>query len=267
MTVCELSSWEGFEKRVERLLGDWQGKPGTSRLLFRGQSNSGWQLKTTLERYAPDSLKARDYYRAIYGAKYQIESLTDRSWNIPTPKEYNRWLSNQDFIRGFGNLNDAYAYIIHVRHHGFPSPLLDWSQSPFVAAFFAFKNATISDKVSIYAYVERVRKGTSGSSNAPLIHGLGPTVRSHARHVLQQCEYTICFKRSDNQWGYACHEDVFCKGDSEQDVLWKFNIPTTERLKVLRVLDRFNLNAFSLFGSEESLMETVALRFFHLNRR
>jgi hypothetical protein len=266
MTVYELSSWEGFEKKVKRLLADWQGKRGRSRLLFRGQSNSGWQLKTTLERYAPDSLKARKYYQVIHEAKYQIESLTDRTWNIPTPKEYNRWLDKQDFIRGFENLNDAYAYIIHLRHHGFPSPLLDWSQSPFVAAFFAFNDATISDKVSIYAHIERVRKGPSGSSNAPRIHGLGPTVRSHARHVLQQSEYTICFKWSNNQWSYACHEDVF-KGDSEQDVLWKFNIPSKERLKVLRVLDRFNLNAFSLFGSEESLMDTVALRFFHLNRR
>jgi FRG domain-containing protein len=266
MNVRDLSNWEQFDEEIKCLLVDWQQKPGLSRLLFRGQSNSDWQLKTTLERYAPDSLRARKYYQVIHEAKYQIESLTDRSWNIPTPKEYNRWLRNQDFIRGFGNLNDAYAYIIHLRHHEFPSPLLDWSQSPYVAAFFAFNNATISDKVSIYAHIERVRKGPSGSSNAPRIHGLGPTVRSHTRHVLQQCEYTICFERSDNQWGYAFHEDVF-KGDSEQDVLWKFNIPSTERLKVLRVLDRFNLNAFSLFGSEESLMETVALRFFHLNRR
>ncbi len=96
----------------------------------------------------------------------------------------------------------------------------------------------------------------------PAFIGLGPTVRSHARHVLQQSEYTICFKRSDNQWSYACHEDVFCKGDSEQDVIWKFNIPTAERLKVLLVLDRFNLNAFSLFGSEENLMETSLSDFF-----
>ncbi len=37
-------------------------------------------------------------------------------------------------------------------------------------------------------------------------------------------------------------------------------MPSSERRKVLCLLDRYNLNAFSLLGSEESLMESVALR-------
>jgi hypothetical protein len=41
---------------------------------------------------------------------------------------------------------------------------------------------------------------------------------------------------------------------------WKINIPSTERLKVLRLLDGYNLNAYSLFQSEETLMETIAVR-------
>jgi hypothetical protein len=45
----------------------------------------------------------------------------------------------------------------------------------------------------------------------------------------------------------------------------KFTIPAAERPKVLRLLDAYNLNAFSLFGSEESMMETLAIREFCLN--
>ena len=37
----------------------------------------------------------------------------------------------------------------------------------------------------------------------------------------------------------------------------------SERAKVLKRLDQHNLNAFSLFGSEESLMDTMALRTWH----
>jgi hypothetical protein len=53
---------------------------------------------------------------------------------------------------------------------------------------------------------------------------------------------------------------VFDLGRTDQDVLWKFVIPAKKRLKVLTQLDKYNLNAFSLFDSEESLMETLAFR-------
>jgi hypothetical protein len=63
------------------------------------------------------------------------------------------------------------------------------------------------------------------------------------------------------------HDAVFEQSKRGQDLLWKFNIPTSERVKVLKLLDAHNLqagaleaakaNAFSLFGSEESLMETI----------
>ncbi len=53
---------------------------------------------------------------------------------------------------------------------------------------------------------------------------------------------------------------AFGRGDSNMDVIWKFNLPAAERLKVLKSLDRSNINAFSLFQSEESLMETMAFR-------
>jgi hypothetical protein len=47
---------------------------------------------------------------------------------------------------------------------------------------------------------------------------------------------------------------------SEQDSIWKINIPASEKDKVLAFLDRFNLNAYSLFGTEEGLLELLAFR-------
>ena len=62
--------------------------------------------------------------------------------------------------------------------------------------------------------------------------------------------------------GTEGHESVFGGGNPNIDATWKFNLPANakERLKVLKLLDRSNINAFSLFQSEESLMETMALR-------
>jgi hypothetical protein len=62
------------------------------------------------------------------------------------------------------------------------------------------------------------------------------------------------------QWRFQSHQRVFDKADPRQDLLWKITIPSEERETVLRVLNDYNLNAFSLFGSEESLVETMWLR-------
>jgi hypothetical protein len=68
----------------------------------------------------------------------------------------------------------------------------------------------------------------------------------------------------DGELSYARHDDAFAQVDEGQDELWKFTIPSSERHKALTALDRHNVNAFSLFGSEESLMETIALREIYL---
>ena len=120
-------------------------------------------------------------------------------------------------------------------------------------------------EVSVYAFSEMPKGFKVTGSGESWIRRVGPYVRTHRRHFLQQSDYTMCaiFKEAGDQpseWYFAKHEGVFQRGSPHQDFLWRFNIPWTERLKVLKALDKYNLNAFSLFESEESLMETLAVR-------
>jgi hypothetical protein len=106
-----------------------------------------------------------------------------------------------------------------------------------------------------------------GSGSAPEIRGWGPYVRGPRRHFQQQSEYTTCTEFRDRKLTYASHEDAFARVRDDQDQLRKFNIPSGERRKVLMRLERMNVHAFSLFGSEESLMETHAIREVFLKKR
>jgi len=112
----------------------------------------------------------------------------------------------------------------------------------------------------MYLYSDSPEGYRADSSAEPWIQRTGPYVSTHRRHFLQQSDYTLCMNFHENAWYFAGHTEVFGRGDIHQDLLWKFNIPWTERLKVLKLLDDYNLNALSLFDSEEALMETMALR-------
>jgi hypothetical protein len=257
ITVKNIESWENLIEELEALeksCGDRAEK-----LLYRGQADSEWELKTTLERKLKTPVSLGRYYRFAYSAKTKIETFTDATWgDIPTPQQYDKWVENKDTL-SFSPL-PAYDYLAYLRHHGFPSPFLDWSASPYIAIFFAF-NCCSKDigTVALYCFLEHASVAKIRSSDQPEIYVFGPYVKAHRRHVLQQSQYSICVELDDDYKPiYANHEQVFTKGDEGQDRLWKFNIPVTERAKVLRMLNRMNINSFSLFGSADSLVETIA---------
>jgi hypothetical protein len=268
--VRDLSTWQDFEAQLHELRGNRSlRKAGVathvSDLLFRGHRDHAWKLETTLERQAKGNLSLRQYYRLISAARPQIQTVLGSTWNVPEYPDYQKWLEASDtFMPGDF---PGYDYMVYLRHHGFPSPLLDWTRSPYVAAYFAFAGATATDQqVSVYVYLEYAGGGKARSTGKAHIHGMGPYVSTHRRHFLQQSEYTICLRR-DEEWRYASHEEAFARNDDAQDLLWKLNLPSSERLNVLKHLDAHNINAFSLFGTEDALMHTVALRELHFRDR
>jgi FRG domain len=187
-----LKNWEQFNTEYEKLVDYCEKKRQqnhpllVSRPLFRGQANAQWRLNTTLERYTQSEACAlKDYYRHIHSTKAEIETYTGREWRIPSPTRYDTWLDKQGDSRSSLHGPPAYDYMVYLRHHGFPSPLLDWSRSPYIAAFFAFNNASPkhageAEYVSIYAFLDQ----TAEFNPVGIIHQ-GSNVRSHKRHFVQ----------------------------------------------------------------------------------
>ena len=220
-----------------------------------------WPLTSTLERRVPSTELFKDYYLLIDRVKTQIESFTGRSWEIPTYPDVEKGVKNYDYLSLHLDGWPGYEYMAYLRHHRFPSPLVDWSRSSRVAAYFAFSKAAADDvkRVSIFVFSEEAI--TSRSNAAPNIFRLGPYVKTHRRHFLQQSDYTLCLAFQD-QWRFGRYEDVFKNKNHHQGNYRKFNLPSSERMTVLRLLDESNLNEASLFESEEGLMQTLALREF-----
>ena len=256
MQTTPLKNWEEFESAIGKFLETMEARRAAkfplhvSTPLFRGHADSSWRLESTLDRFAKREISMQDYYETIRAVRPAIVSITGKDWPLPEFKDTHRP----------PHPPIGYEFMIYLRHHGFPSPLLDWTQSPYVAAFFAFRTDKESqaESVAIYSYVDFMGGGRAHYEGEPVIFALGPYAVTHKRHYSQQCEYTTCTKGVSGGAVYCSHELGI--PNDEGGRLLKYTIPRTEREKAMKKLERMNITAFSLFGSEESLMDTLAYK-------
>lgn len=263
MQELALTSWGEFEDALiefelcrARLSGE--AIMDVSRYLFRGQSNSAWKLETTLERFTDKEMSLAEYYEIAYSEKARIETFTGNTWNVMPPDKFGSWIAIPDVFLHFPTLQGL-EYLAYLRHHGYPSPLLDWTASPYIAAFFAFRDVAPSvESVSVYVYLEMALGIKVMEGNGSTIHTQWPNGAIHQRHFIQQSGYTICTRSEGRDLVLSDHEEARMNAYYSQDLVWKLNLPRTERRKAFEVLSRMNINAYSLFLTIDSLMDAAA---------
>ena len=248
MHTKDSASWHEFKESLNILNQERDGLkkeryPGVriSEFLYRGHSDSEWKLETTLERFPEHSLSVENYYRLIHKIKLEVETYFKKEWVIPDADEWIEKLNKKSYSNiatYIVNSGSLYEYIVFLRHHGFPSPLLDWSRSPYVAAFFATRQAIVNKSkfISIFVFLDSIGKGKQYigdlGNGIQQIEALGPNVRGQKRHFLQQCEYTICTQSKPNEYKFISHEEIvgtsnvikFRAEKQTQDFIFKFNM-------------------------------------------
>jgi hypothetical protein len=129
-----------------------------------------WRLDTTLERRIPAGISVVDYYRTIFRIVPEIATYVGTSWELPSLSDIDTWC--KDYDQFTLKPPPAYECLAYLRHHGFPSPLLDWTSSLYVAAYFAFSQP-VGDHVAIFIFSERPDNVKQSSSSTPQIQSLG----------------------------------------------------------------------------------------------
>jgi len=137
--VTQCDSWDDFIQALR--FGPDRHRPAVSKF-YRGHAEPHWKLSSAWERlrnhykeFLPDE-DARQIFRMTTDASNDDQFLMifkdqiSRMPNIPT--------------HALKTKADWWAF---GRHFGLYTPLLDWSQSPFIAAFFAFTDRLFAKEI------------------------------------------------------------------------------------------------------------------------
>jgi len=167
MKEKSLSCWEEFEEISTKVIAEVENRRKqangyVSLPLFRGQSDAKWRLKSTLDR-VKEGMRVSEYYEIISIIHDDIAINTGKRW-ISEAKVLNE-IIRSDLLPYDIHGDDEYdtekaRFMVYLRHNGFPSPLLDWTRSPYIAAFFAF-NDIWSEKNSqntyLFSFIKNIR--------------------------------------------------------------------------------------------------------------
>lgn len=165
-----------------------------------------------------------------------IEAWVGRSWDLATP------LGLAEFLA-------------FLQHNGFPTPLLDWTSSPYIAAYFAFESvnhfAPQQENVAIFSFNKQAWSKTFNevydfADFTPHVSVLRPRIVGNHKLAIQQG----CFTWS-NVPDIEGHIKINEPG--RQPFLTKYELDVQERPKVMRELSLMGITAIQLMPSVEAV--------------
>jgi FRG domain len=239
--LAEVNSWAAFKSYVIGL--------DHRRYIFRGQLNS-LRLRTGFHRTGRADL---------------IRFLTQ---DIPTLHRHLSQRTTHIFNLGIAEHNGAFFNL--VQHHGYPTPLLDWTYSPYVGAFFAYQKvknseahkATADDNVRVFIFDQMQWRSTYNQI---------PKVTSCPPHFSIQEFIAIDNERLIPQQSISSITNIDdiesyirSKETPERRYLQVIDLPLSERPHVMRELSVMGITAGSLFPGLDGACEELKERNFDL---
>jgi FRG domain len=212
-------SWELFMQGLRHELFDG-GRFQPGRYLFRGVCNADFELVSSFDRRFPDIEHREPVSSALLDA-------------------FRAALDGQADAAGVGDDDGLLAL---GQHHGLPTRLLDWSTSPYVAAYFALSDALVhpelaGEQVSVWAM--HLSAPIWGRDMGVRIVKVPACANQRLRNQ------SGCFTRSVNP--YASLEKYAEEAPYDGVALTQLSLPATQAATGLAELEMMGITAARLF--------------------
>jgi hypothetical protein len=227
MKTIKFKSWNDFASRV---LMKYAAESSMVRqqLIFRGQADSRWKLEASLDRGRsfPTSFARQDCLRRLIG-QFRNQALS---------------------LRPRTHIRETLDWELFGRHHGLPTSVLDFTASPFVAAYFAFWESSPTD--ATHATVWRLDRQVFEEKDLDQVA------------ILDEEEKIRFNPRAHEQRGLFLQIKDVSKGieDALGSYLVRYDIPISQHKIALAALDSMSVNARNLFRDLDGAARTAALR-------
>ena len=235
------ASWDSFKLWWRsRLIGKQPFQRG--RFLFRGHGREDWPL--------------RSYFDRRFQSPAGGQSLVGLADELLTT--FRTGLTDRGVARDV--LEDPRLLHAFAQHHGVPTRLLDWSESPYVAAFFAYwyrfeHERDCRDEYFFVWVLDSSHPVWSGSWGAEIFSV--PT-NGNPRIRNQSGRFTLLRTHHDSLESFV--RDAARAGIEVEGALTRLLLPASEATSALQDLDVMGVGFETLYPDVEGAARAALLR-------